>query len=62
MMKIIKFIIGILLVICITIVHIHFSLNTADNSLNPVTLMALLTRDDDVAYFMTGYSVQFLVT
>lgn len=62
MMKNIKFIIGILLVICLTIVHIHFSLNTADNSLNPVTLMALLTRDDDVAYFMTGYCVQFLVT
>lgn len=61
-MRNIKFAFGILLVICISVIHIHCSLFTVSNSFNPITIMCLLTRNDGLVYWLTGYSVQFLVT
>lgn len=62
MMKNIKFIIGILLVICISIINIHITLYTVSNGYNPVTLVTMLSKGDVIPPFLTGYSVQFLVT
>lgn len=61
-MKNVKFVIALLLVICISIIHIHCSLYTVSNGANPVTLVALTTKDDDILPFLTGYSVQFIVS
>lgn len=35
-----------LLVICITLIHIHLSLYTVNNGGNPVTLVMLILRSD----------------
>ena len=61
-MKSIKFILGLLAVICISVIHIHFSLYTIDNVANPVTLVALFMKGEDIYMLFIGYSVQFLVT
>lgn len=61
-MKIAKFILAILVTICISIIHVHFSLYTVSNGSNPVTLAMLLSKEDEIVPFMTGYSVQFMVT
>ena len=61
-MKSINFILGLLAVICISVIHIHFSLYTIDNVANPVTLVALFMKGEDIYMLFIGYSVQFLVT
>lgn len=61
-MKIAKFILAMLVTICISVIHVHFSLYTVSNGSNPVTIAMLLSKEDEIVPFLTGYSVQFLVT
>ena len=52
-----------LLVICITLIHIHLSLYTVNNGGNPVTLVMLILRSDtDFIWIFTGFCVQLIVT
>ena len=61
-MRKLKFVFGMLLTICISLIHIHCSLYTVGNTLNPVTFVVLLMKGEDTYFLFTGYTVQFLVT
>lgn len=61
-MRKLKFVYGMLLTICISLIHIHCSLYTVGNMLNPVTFVGLLMKGEETFFLFTGYTAQFLVT
>ena len=62
----IRFVLLYLLVICLSILHVHCSIDTQDNAMNPSTLILMLTSSmqltDDIYTIIVLYSVQFIIT
>ena len=62
----IKLIMSFILVICLSLFHVHCSINTQDNPLNPLTLILMLIAtscNGNIIYEIAAfYSVQFIVT
>ena len=62
----VKFIILFILVICLSFIHVHCSINTQDNPCNPLTLILMLiatSYDGNTTYeIIAYYSVHFIVT
>ena len=54
------------LVICLSILHVHCSIDTQDNGMNPATLSLMLIYSmqltTDIYAIVVFYSIQFVIT